>query len=74
MPSPEDDCPANLKQIIRELETVLPPLPRSGSVQQCAAPQQPLALQFTCGFLHFVSFLVCPPFTASGAAVGELDR
>jgi len=33
MPSPEDDCPANLKQIIRELETVLPPLPRSGSVQ-----------------------------------------
>jgi hypothetical protein len=33
MPSREDDCPANLKQIIRELETVLPPLPRSGSVQ-----------------------------------------
>jgi len=45
MPSREGDCPANLKNNL-ELETVLPPLPRSGSVQQtgCSEPRDRVAV------------------------------
>jgi hypothetical protein len=35
--------------------------------------QQPLAPQFYYDYFAFVSLLVFPPFTAFGAAVGELD-
>jgi hypothetical protein len=47
MPSCEGDCPANLKTINLELETVLPPLPRSGSVQPDAAGNSRRAGQLT---------------------------
>ena len=46
MPSSEGNCPANLKHIIRELEPVLPPLPRSGSVQQVAGANRRWRCQF----------------------------
>jgi hypothetical protein len=48
MPSREGNCPANLKTINLELETILPPLPRSGSVQQITAANRRWAPQFRC--------------------------